>query len=613
MLFNKKIFYNNIFIAIISVFLLVGYWYFFFSIYQNEDLTLKIINQTNDSLYLPLIFSISNFDFSQSFNINIINDNIYSFPILSLAIYSFFYKIFGISSILLIQLLSIFLFLKIFFEIFLLLNLSKKNAYLFSLATFLIPFLTKDLTVLNVEIFELINNNIYSLYDLRYPRPLTSNLFLFASIYFIIKIYKNSNFSYFNFISLSLIIGFTLHTFFYFFVFQIILIALTHLFVFKKKIFSVLFNQKKYFFVLLFNISLFVLLFILQNYFSEPDHALRIGVVDSYHMNEKLILLKYLFNFFTNKIFVFIFLTNLTLFIFYKIEYNIFFFLFISTIVSTIIFFSLSNKMIDPYHMINWILISGFLNLIFNLFYFLNRKVNLENSIFILSIILLIIYFNISFNKRYFELNEVNSKRQDLIELTNYIKETNLLDNKSLEILTFDKNLFSWLVMNNFTNFTLSPVSFWVTKKNITIEKELISVFKFFNLNSDDYVNFFSNKKSGYRYKNSNTEDFFDRTYLANSMVTFENSKDFTETILDEIKITSPMITHQLLIPNFEFERMKLIYYENNEIIQPKYLILHKGHFFYNKILTNENYCDIFKNNNYLVLSYKDLSNCRIN
>jgi len=613
MIFNKKIFYNNIFIAIISVFLLVGYWYFFFSIYQNEDLTLKIINQTNDILYLPLIFSISNFDFSQSFNINIINDNVYSFPILSLAIYSFFYKIFGVSSILLIQLLSIFLFLKIFFEIFLILNLSKKNAYLFSLATFLIPFLTKDLTLLNVEIFELINNNIYSFYDLRYPRPLTSNLFLFASIYFIIKIYKNSNFSYFNFISLSLIIGFTLHTFFYFFVFQIILIALTHLFVFKKKIFLVLFNQKKYFFVFLFNISFFVLLFILQNYFSEPDHALRIGVVDSYHMNEKLILLKYLFNFFTNKIFVFIFLTNLTLFIFYKIEYNIFFFLFISTIVSTIIFFSLSSKMIDPYHMINWILISGFLNLIFNLFYFLNRKVNIENFIFILSIILSIVYFNISFNKRYFELNEVDSKRQDLIELTNYIKETNMFDDKSLEILTFDKNLFLWLVMNNFTHFTLSPVSFWVTKKNLTIENELISVFKFFNLNSDDYVNFFSNKKSGYRYKNSNTEDFFDRTYLANSMVTFENSKDFTETILNEIKITSPIITHQLLIPNIEFERMKLIYYENNEIIQPKYVILHKGHFFYNKILTNENYCDIFKNNNYLVLSYKDLSNCRIN
>lgn len=263
MLFNKKIFYNNIFIAIISVFLLVGYWYFFFSIYQNEDLTLKIINQTNDSLYLPLIFSISNFDFSQSFNINIINDNIYSFPILSLAIYSFFYKIFGVSSILLIQLLSIFLFLKIFFEIFLILNLSKKNAYLFSLATFLIPFLTKDLTVLNVEIFELINNNIYSLYELRYPRPLTSNLFLFASIYFIIKIYKNSNFSYFNFISLSLIIGFTLHTFFYFFVFQIILIALTHLFVFKKKYFQFCLIKKNIFlfFYLIFHYLFYYLFY----------------------------------------------------------------------------------------------------------------------------------------------------------------------------------------------------------------------------------------------------------------------------------------------------------------------------------------------------------------
>ena len=164
-----------------------------------RDITLKIINETNDNLYLPLIFSISNFDFSQSFNPNIINNNLYSFPVLSLIIYSFFYKIFGASSILLIQLISIFLFFKNFFEIFLILNLSKKIAFLSSFTIFLIPFLIKDLTVLNIGFFELINNNIYSLYDLRYPRPLTSNLFLFASIYFIIKIYKNSNFSYSNF------------------------------------------------------------------------------------------------------------------------------------------------------------------------------------------------------------------------------------------------------------------------------------------------------------------------------------------------------------------------------------------------------------------------------
>ena len=614
MFLNKNNFYNNIFIATISVFLLVGYWYFFFSTYQNEDITLKIINETNDNLYLPLIFSISNFDFSQSFNPNIINNNVYSFPILSLIIYSFFYKIFGASSILLIQLISIFLFLKIFFEIFLIFNLSKKIAFLSSLTIFLIPFLIKDLTILNIGFFELINNNIYSLYDLRYPRPLTSNLFLFASIYFIIKIYKNSNFSYHNFLILSLIIGLTLHTFFYFFIFQIILLSLTHLFVFKKKTISVIFNQRKYFFVLSLNILLFALIFILQQSFSEPDYALRIGVVDSNHTNEKIILLKYLFNFFTNKIFVIIFLTNLALFIFYRIEYNIFFFLFISIIISSIIFFSLSNKIIDPYHMINWILISGLLNLIFNISYFLSRKLNIKDSIFIASIILLIVYFNISFNKRYFEFKEVNSKRQDLIELTNYIKETNKLSDKNLEILTFDKSLFSWLVMNNFTHFTLSPVSFWVTKKNLTIENELISVFKFFNLTSNDYVDFFSNKKSGYRYKNSNTEDFFDRTYLANSMVTFKNSKDFTKSILDEIKITNPMITHQLIIPNFEFERMKLKYSEYNKIIQPKYVFLYKNnYFFYDKILKNEDYCEIFTNNNYSILVFKDLSNCKVN
>ena len=168
--------------------------------------------------------------------------------------------------------------------------------------------------------------------------------------------------------------------------------------------------------------------------------------------------------------------------------------------------------------------------------------------------------------------------------------------------------------MNDFKNFTLSPVSFWVPKKNSTIEKELIFNFKFFNLTSDDYVNFFSNKKAGYRYKNSNTEDFFDRTYLANSMVTFKNSKDFTKSILNEIEKTNPMITHQLLIPNFEFERMKEEYFKTKINIQPNYVILEKNKFiFYNKMLENNKYCQILSNNTYSVFAFKDKSKCMVN
>ena len=94
MFLNKNKLSNNIFIALISVFFLVGYWYFFFFSYQEEDITLKIINITKDNLYLPLIFNISNLDFFQTFNPKIISDNVYSFPILGLIIYSFLYKIF---------------------------------------------------------------------------------------------------------------------------------------------------------------------------------------------------------------------------------------------------------------------------------------------------------------------------------------------------------------------------------------------------------------------------------------------------------------------------------------------------------------------------------------
>ena len=152
----------------------------------------------------------------------------------------------------------------------------------------------------------------------------------------------------------------------------------------------------------------------------------------------------------------------------------------------------------------------------------------------------------------------------------------NFLKKKKLEILTFDKNIFSWLIFNKFKNFTISPSSFWVSKKNIQIESELINVFKFFDLSNEDFLNFLANTKSGYRFKNSNVEDFFDRKYLANSLKTYENSNDFSPELNNHIKRTSLLITHQLIIPNFEFDRFSKSYDKTDNKINPEIIILNK-------------------------------------
>ena len=92
--------------------------------------------------------------------------------------------------------------------------------------------------------------------------------------------------------------------------------------------------------------------------------------------------------------------------------------------------------------------------------------------------------------------------------MTNFIKDEKFFKQKKLEILTLDKNIFSWLIFDKFENFTISPVSFWVSKKDDQIESELINVFKFFDLSNEDFLNFLANTKSGYRFKNSNLIDF---------------------------------------------------------------------------------------------------------
>ena len=89
------------------------------------------------------------------------------------------------------------------------------------------------------------------------------------------------------------------------------------------------------------------------------------------------------------------------------------------------------------------------------------------------------------------------------------------------------------------------------------IENDLISAFKFLNRTDDDFIKFFENKKSGWRYLNKNTQLFFWMRYSANSLKTHKDTENFDKETLEFILNTSPLHAQSLIIPKNELERLK--------------------------------------------------------
>jgi len=172
-------------IFFITISLLSLRWILSYINFANEDIVLRTISEVNDSSYFPIIKSFSNFDFNPSFSLDIKDLNLTSFPILSLLPNILFYKIFGSYSFIIIEFLSVFIFLLVFYKIFCLINISKTSSILFSLILFSTPFIINQLSFLNNNLINQISLNFSTFYDLRNPRPLISNLYLFLICIFL--------------------------------------------------------------------------------------------------------------------------------------------------------------------------------------------------------------------------------------------------------------------------------------------------------------------------------------------------------------------------------------------------------------------------------------------
>jgi len=591
-------------IALVSLSLFFLKWTMSFYIFPNEEIIIRIINEsTADSyMYFHYIKSLADFNFKALYSLTAEPNFFLPIPYGSIIFHSIFYKLFGIYSFIFLEFFSIFIFLMIFISIFRLMNFSQLSSLLFATFLFVLP---SSLNTLNFFDIGELNTFFENFYNLRFPRPFVANLLFFSFIYVLLNSHLKSDiFEFKSIIFISIIFALSFSSFFFLFFIQLVTLISYILFHFKKNFLIVLKdNLKKIFFsILLFFILALPFLFLIFN--SSEDYMQRMGLI-SITMNDKIFLIKfYLYKIFSLKliiVYIFVFLSFVLLKKFSPQNHKlifIFYILFFSSVISPLLFIILSNKIAFLYHFNTMIVISLVLLLI--VLFLLNIRL-LINSInlnfpkkFYLatSILLILILHNSLLFKGYLvEIN--NPKRLDRNNVINLLLEENKINIEKVSIQTFDTKLMTWIIFQNNHNLKLIDGTLTL-KSNSQIENDLITAFKILNLSKGNFRQFIANKKIGYRYVNHDLKSFFWQKYTANSLYTYNNSTDFEPNVLNFLENSSPFFSHQFALPNFEIKRLLKKFDDTNidDSYSPDLLILDKNHYIFKEVVINKiKYC----------------------
>ena len=189
----------------------------------------------------------------------------------------------------LIELLCIFLFLLIFYSIFILLNFNK----LFSLLLATLLFCSPSIAVLTkLDSIPEIYTFAQHFYNLRFPRPLVANIYLYLFIYLIIFINEEKVFNKKNGLYLGVIMGLSFSSFFNIFIFQAIALSFLLFCNFKKKIIYNLFKNYEFILYISFSFLFIATPFLLLINNAEPNYIERVQVINI-NLEQKIFLLNH--------------------------------------------------------------------------------------------------------------------------------------------------------------------------------------------------------------------------------------------------------------------------------------------------------------------------------
>tara|TARA_X000000950_G_scaffold287892_1_gene402203 strand:- start:3224 stop:5065 length:1842 start_codon:yes stop_codon:yes gene_type:complete len=598
-------------ILLCAFFIFIFKWlfsYFFFK----DDISLKIIFDTPGDGYFYYVYTeaLSNFKFNESFDSEVKDLKNIPTPFYAVLFPAILLKFFGNYSILFLEFIFIFLFIFIFSQIFKKLNFSKSTCILLSTFLFFIPTLLDILNFDSLPYFI----SLTDIYSLRFTRPLIVNIFFYLFIFFLFSIDTQKLFTKKNISFLTLILIFSLSSFYYFFVIEILTFIFFVLYKFKLVEIFTYKNFKNFIFL----ITTFIFLSIPVIFFitsSEPDYMERMYVIDL-TIEKKMILINYLVSkLFSIKSFLLILI--ITIFNIYAnkiklINYdkiNILYFLFISSLISPFFFILISSKTGLNYHFTNLIVICAFLYLLIFSLSVLKEKIALRFKFDYLNyicVLLIISVYNFDlykkFNQKYHDEDYI-LYRESFKNITNLIRE-----NKNISLLTFDSRLMVWAILNEVEE--IKPLSGQlVSKTHLMIENDLIDSFKFLKLNYFDFSKFFENQLSSWRINNQNTKLFFWGRYSASKLQTYKNSKNFSPEEMNMINKTSPLIVQSIAIPVDEMNRLKREFQTAslNEEFKPNLVFLQRDELFGN--VSPQNISECKKISNKLIIVYSKLKN----
>tara|TARA_B100000767_G_scaffold148235_1_gene139609 strand:- start:158 stop:2053 length:1896 start_codon:yes stop_codon:yes gene_type:complete len=580
---EKYISKNIILLVLISTLIFASKWFFSFY-YFKDSIDIKILFDTDGDGYFYYYYTkyISDLNLLDLFTKNNEGKSIAGQAFFSLLPHAILLKFFGFNGFLIGEFICIFLFLLIVYKICRLLNLSNFFSISIPLFFFCVPLIIEISFLNNFTILQ----NFKQIYNLRYPNPMVSNLFLFLFIFFLLKMEKSYFLNYKNIAVFSIILGITFSAYFYYFIVQIITLTIFILYK-ENKNFFFQFNKKiklLLFFLIIFFIISSPFIFILIN--AEPDYMERVGTLIIDDQQKKILLNHFLIRIFSMK-FLLIFAFNIIITLILKIKksentnFKIIFDLFlISTLISPLMFIQFSPKISPLYYFNFTIFISLFLSVFFGICFLIKDFLNQINIIafnkylkfFLISSLLIVII-----SHRYIEYKSLNLDqnykefRNNFSLVTNEIKKHNNFDN----IITLNDRLMIWATLHNFKDVPLLS-GVLTSESNKSIENKLFESFKILGLNENDFSNSFRNKRSNWRFLNRFTQIFFWYRYSANALTTYNQSIDFDKSDLEFIKKISPLHVQSIAIPRSELFRLKndFINYKKRSNIIANYIVI---------------------------------------
>jgi len=603
-------------ILIITTLLFSVKWVLSFYFFK-ENLVVKIIFESvgDGHFYYPHIKYLAFFELDNSLDPYVKNLKLMPIPYASIIFPAIFFKIFGFFGIIIIEFFAIFVFLLIFYKIFSYF-FSKNESILLSLFFFMIPAI---IGIANLEGLPYLNLFQLEFYSLRIPRPLIPSLYFFSFIYLLVFMDKTVIFEKKRIAALGLILGFSLSSYYYFFIIEFLAFLFFLIYKFKFKIIEELFYNYKYFLISIFVFLIAVSPFIINLIYHESDVTERLGIF-ALTIEKKGKLIDYYFNQYFEPKFLLTLLLSI-LFVYFSNKkkvnnvklINIFFIIFLSTIVSPVFFVLISPQSGLLSNFNNAIFVWGFI--FFTIFSIMLIKHYLKlnpKPLQINALIFLLIgiyYLNFYLEKnQHFNNQNYKDRRIEFQKVTEKINNRKDIFTKNISLLTFDSELMIWAILNeikylNLINGTIVP------KTNDMIENDLVKNFKFLNLKEKDFLNFFKNKKRGWRFFNPNVGNFFAYRYKANSLNTYKGSTNFKPSIIESILSSSPMYNQQSAIPNEEFDRLqrKFNEYKFINFKEPEIIALEKlKPITKNIVINKQNYSKLHDGNIYVLYLKKN-------